>query len=175
MYAPADDGTRSVYTTLPPLQVLPDFLKDTSHANPSDLANCPFQRGLNTRLTKFDWQKDKHELSSAFGLWMAAQHSSDQTWMNVVDFQAILQSRRPSTPETPIFVDVAGGIGHQCAALKNRFPETHGRVILQDRPEVLLNALPTAGVENMAYDFWERQPITGIWILWTSTGTVAEI
>ncbi|GAW24152.1 hypothetical protein ANO14919_137330 [Xylariales sp. No.14919] len=34
-----------------------------------------------------------------------------------------------------------------------------GRVILQDLPHSISNALPTPGVENMAHDFFEPQPV----------------
>lgn len=63
----APTHTQSVYTTLPPPSALPDFLMETSHANPNDLAHCPFQKALRTPLTKFAWQADKPALSAAFG------------------------------------------------------------------------------------------------------------
>ena len=143
---------------MPPLQVLPDFLEETEYANPSDLLHSPFQKALGTDLSKFDWQKSQPDLSAAFGLWMAAQHDRQLTWLNVLDFTELV---RGSTAETPVFVDVGGGIGHQCALLKDRVPDVVGRIILQDSPTVIQKALPTTGVGKMAYDFWEEQPVRG--------------
>lgn len=58
-------------------------------------------------------------------------------------------------------MDVAGGIGHQCAALRKRWPRLAGRVVLQDAPEVLANALATEGVESVMQDFGRPQAIRG--------------
>ena len=65
-------------------------------------------------------------------------------------------------PETPIFVDIGGGIGHQCLELKKRLPDVPGRVVLQDLPPVIAQALPCDGVENTVHDFRTEQPIKGI-------------
>lgn len=65
------------------------------------------------------------------------------------------------SPDRPIYVNVGGGIGHQCAQFKELFPEVPGRVILQDLPHSIAKAIPTPGVENMAYDFFQPQPIQG--------------
>ena len=66
-----------------------------------------------------------------------------------------------SNGETPLFVDVGGGVGHQCLALVTRFPSLKGRVILQDLPAVLARAAPLKGVDFMAHDFWTEQPVQG--------------
>ncbi|KAL2043501.1 hypothetical protein N7G274_003808 [Stereocaulon virgatum] len=54
---------------------------------------------------------------------------------------------------------MGGGVGHQCAQFKARFPHVPGRVILQDLPHSIDKALPTPGVENMVHDFFEPQPV----------------
>ena len=143
---------------MPPLQALPDFLEETHYANPGDLLHSPFQKAFSTDLSKFNWQKSRPDLSSAFGLWMQSQHDRQLTWLHVMDFGELVQG---STTETPVFVDVGGGIGHQCALLKDKVPDLVGKVILQDSPSVIQKALPTAGVEKTVYDFWEEQPVKG--------------
>jgi demethylsterigmatocystin 6-O-methyltransferase len=148
-----------MYTTLPPLQALPGFLDETLYANPSDLYHAPFQKGMNTDLSKFEWQASQPELREAFGRWMAAQHTRQMTWLSVLDFTDYTRS---STPQTPVFVDVGGGIGHQCALLREHIPRLVGRVILQDSALVLENALPISGLEKMPHDFWKEQPVKGM-------------
>ena len=147
-----------MYTTLPPLQALPEFLEETAYANPSELHHSPFQKAFNTNMSKFEWQANEPELGEAFGLWMAAQHTRHMTWLTVLNFTDFV---RASAPETPVFVDVGGGIGHQCALLKEHVPDLVGKVVLQDSASVIQRALPTPGVEKMAYDFWKAQPIKG--------------
>ncbi|PQE03140.1 O-methyl transferase B protein [Rutstroemia sp. NJR-2017a BBW] len=56
---------------------------------------------------------------------------------------------------------MGGSIGHQCANLKAKYPSLPGRVILQDLPHTIATALPTTGVENIAHDIFEPQPIKG--------------
>jgi demethylsterigmatocystin 6-O-methyltransferase len=90
---------------------------------------------------------------------MTAVHDGQKTWLDAVEFKELVEG---GTAETPIFVDVGGGIGSQCALLKTKLPDLPGRVILQDMPQAIDFALPTPGVENTAVDFWGEQPIKGM-------------
>jgi hypothetical protein len=94
-----------------------------------------------------------------FHMWMAAVYGDrPTTWLDAYDLAKHCEG---STDEDVIFVDVAGGIGHQCALLKAKLPQLKGRVILEDLPMVTPQAIPTAGVENMGFDMWQGQPIKG--------------
>lgn len=59
-------------------------------------------------------------------------------------------------------MNIGGGISHQRAQFKVRFPNIKGRVILQDMPHSIERALKTEGVENMEHNFFEPQPIKGM-------------
>ena len=65
------------------------------------------------------------------------------------------------SPDKPLIVDIGGGIGHQCVQFKKAFPDLPGRVILQDLPHSIARAMETPGVENMAHNFFELQPVKG--------------
>lgn len=93
----------------------------------------------------------------AFHRFMEAQFAMLPTWLDVVAFDA--EVAQGANPEDVIFVDVGGGNGSQCAALRKAFPELKGRVILQDRPAVLATALKVEGMELMAHDFLTEQPV----------------
>lgn len=83
--------------------------------------------------------------------------------MDVVDFEALVKADGAVIDaETPVFVDVGGGIGSQCANFKTKLPSLPGRVILQDLPVVLEHALDTKGVEISAHNFWTEQPVKGM-------------
>lgn len=58
-------------------------------------------------------------------------------------------------------MDVGGGIGHQCALLKQTIPNLQGRVVLQDMAHAIPHAILTPGVENNIIDMWEGQPVKG--------------
>lgn len=89
---------------------------------------------------------------------MQANKAGLPTWLDVVPFEEISSNQ---DPETPIFVDVGGSIGHQCAALKARHPNIPGRIIYQDLPPVIPHGLKIPGVEPMVHDFWQEQPVKG--------------
>lgn len=77
-------------------------------------------------------------------------------WLDVAPFQDVsVESERA------LFVDVGGSIGHQCARLKQKFPDLKGRIVLQDLEETIKNAPPIEGVEMMSHDFFKAQPIKG--------------
>ncbi|KAF3035180.1 hypothetical protein E8E11_002421 [Didymella keratinophila] len=74
------------------------------------------------------------------------------SWLDVVAFDS--EVAQDTGPEDVVFVDVGGGNGSQCAALRKRFPTLQGRIILQDRPAVLEKAKAIQGIENArAYYF----------------------
>ena len=93
----------------------------------------------------------------AFHRFMEAQFAMLPTWLDAVSFSAEIFNE--TSAEDVVFVDVGGGNGSQCAALKKAFPEFTGRVILQDRPSVLETALTVDGMELMPHDFLTEQPV----------------
>ena len=110
---------------------------------------------------------------------MQACRDGKQIFLDVYPFEKELC--HDLKPKTPLFVDVGGGIGQQCIAFKTRFPNLLGRVILQETPHALAQAICTEGVEMMEYDFWTPQPIRGMdmlrlpaWLVLTFASTGAR-
>lgn len=96
---------------------------------------------------------------------MATQRHGEATWQNVFDIQE-LQAHSQETAgngsKRPLFVDIGGGIGHQCRALRQWLPaEDDRRIILQDMPAAIAAAGSIPGVEVMAHDMWQAQPVKG--------------
>lgn len=91
---------------------------------------------------------------------MAKRRWPELSWLSVypVDEETKVLNDR----ERPLYVNVGGGIGHQSAEFKQKHPEIPGRVILEDLPHSIAKALPTPGVENIAHNFFEPQPIKGM-------------
>ena len=147
---------------MPSFQAAPEFLKETKYANPQNMVNTSFQKAMKTDLPGFVWMQSRPDLVADFGLWMTAVHDGQMNWLDVVDFGKLAKG---STAETPVFVDIGGGIGHQCALLKHKLPDISGRVILQDLQMAIDHAIPTPGVENTNHDFWTEQPVKGIVIV----------
>ena len=146
------------HVVLPCLQALPKFLADSNYANLADDLHTPLQIAHKTDKSGFAWTADQPEFMANFNLWMPELHDVKRTWLDKFDFASHVKG---STADTLVFVDVGGGIGHQCARLKSAHPEVPGRVVLQDQAHVVPHAMPAEGVEKMAYDFWSEQPLKG--------------
>ncbi|KAL6715993.1 hypothetical protein ACLMJK_006955 [Lecanora helva] len=147
------------HSLMPAYQALPEFLAETRYQNPSDSANSPFQKGHATDLLPWIWLQTKPANRDAFGQWIGASHEIKNVFLDVFPFERELCT--DTKPETPLFIDIGGGFGHQCMLVRKRFPNTLGRVILQDLPEVIAQVPPVTGVEPMAHNFLTEQPIKG--------------
>jgi demethylsterigmatocystin 6-O-methyltransferase len=99
---------------------------------------------------------------------LTAGHDSLQSsdWMNgfsLLDKEArSTRLSQPQTVETAFFVDVGGGYGHQFVQVREKYPNLHGCLVLQDLPQVVDKLPPIDGVKAMAHDFFEKQIIEGM-------------
>ena len=61
-----------------------------------------------------------------------------------------------------LLVDVGGGMGHDLEDFKARFPNLKGRLLLQERREVISQiAELSPGIEVTEHDFFKPQPVQG--------------
>ena len=131
---------------------------NSSLSHPTD-TRTSFEVGHNSPVDFYTWLETHPVQSQAFHRFMDAQFAILPTWMDVIPFDTEYASG--STPEMPIFVDVGGGNGHQCALLQKKFPSLKGKIVLQDRPAVLEKAVTDEKVERMSYDYLTPQPVKG--------------
>lgn len=98
---------------------------------------------------------------------MATQRDGLPIFLDVLDYRNEFLQGSVESPGVPIFVDVGGAMGHQCIAIRERYPElTNHRVVLQEQDFVVkqVEAQPLPGFKNvevMAYDFFTPQPVKG--------------
>lgn len=139
---------------------MPKFLKETNYKLPVDASRTPFQLGLGTDKTIFEWFVGQPELLGHFNNYMALHRKQTEgiSWLSVYPVEAEAAGK---PADQPLYVDIGGGIGHQCKQFKEKFPNLPGRVVLQDLPHSIARAFPTPGVENMAHDFFTPQPVLG--------------
>jgi len=144
----------------PAAQAFPEVLVETSYKDIQDPTKTAFQKGLRTPDPAFIYlQKDLKKLGD-FVQWMTAQHEGLPTWLDVYP---LLEDSKEFPSEKPLFVDVGGGIGHQCLALKTKFPQFDqpGRLVLQDLGPTIEHSIPMDNVNAMVHDFFTPQPIKG--------------
>lgn len=153
-------SAHSFYLSAPPFQAIPEFLRQTEYKNPGDGAHTPFHLAFHTNKSLFEWLADHPDNLAHFNNYMALHRKQSEglSWLSVYPVEA---EAAGWPAEQPVYVDVGGGIGHQCAQLREKLPDLPGRVVLQDLPHSIARALPTPGVENMAHDFFHPQPVIG--------------
>jgi trans-aconitate methyltransferase len=94
---------------------------------------------------------------------MRVQREGRPLFFDALDFQE--RFAKDSTAETVLFVDVGGSTGPQSRELRKRFPGLEGRVLLQDRPEVIEQAkdeLVAARIEAEVHDIFTPQAVKGM-------------
>ena len=142
----------------PTFQEFPDFLKERKYKNINNMADTVHQKAWKCDTPAFVWIQQHPEMFNHFHEYMKVQHEGLPSWLSIYPIEAETMGWNP---EDPVFVDVGGNVGHQCAALKARFPDLPGKIILQDVPHAIEHAIPTAGVEATVHNFFEQQPVKG--------------
>ncbi|KAF5004256.1 hypothetical protein F66182_16057, partial [Fusarium sp. NRRL 66182] len=95
---------------------------------------------------------------------MSAYHQGRPSWMDR-DFYPVendlLNFVKPD-PNAVLVVDIGGGLGHDLQEFHQKHPSAPGRLIVQDKAEVIQQVPTEPGkVEFMAHDFFTEQPIKG--------------
>jgi hypothetical protein len=116
--------------------------------------------------TIWEHLKQYPERVKALNLGMGAQTATTMWSVNIVDFRALLASKKTSKDDV-LVVDVGGGKGHCLKRIHDAIPDIEGRLVLQDRPEVISDTydLDASRFEKYEYNFFEPQPIKGMYIL----------
>ena len=117
---------------------------------------------INTDKHPYGWLAENPwalELAQAH---MRIQREGRPLFFDALDFEK--RFAQDSTAETVLFVDVGGSTGPQSHTLRQRYPDLPGRVLLQDRVEVIQQAkadLAAAKIEAEVHDIFTPQPVKG--------------
>lgn len=145
-------------TAAPQYQALPAYLQENGYKNPIDDTKTAFQVAFNTSLGSYAWFASHPTHLAQFNAYMALRREPDITWLSVYP---VATEAADWSAEKSLYVNIGGGIGHQCAQFKEKYPTLQGRIVLQDLPHSVAQALRTPGVENIAHDMFEPQPVLG--------------
>ena len=139
----------------PAYQAFPEYLKEVNYQGENNGSHV-FHKAFNTNLPAFVWLQQHPEKLQWFQQLMSVPREGD--WLDVLPKPS---KKSADGEEGVVFVDVGGGFGHQCARLTDKYPELKGRVILQDRPEVVAVAPLIPGVKAEGHDFFTPQTVKG--------------
>jgi hypothetical protein len=144
------------------LASLPRYLEKTGFAH-VDGAPGPFQDCNNTEDGMFGYLMENPKMMTNFNAFMAGSIAMRPDWFNTFDAQGIvLDGAKKDDPNAVLFIDIAGGEGHDIAAFQKAFPNAPGKLVLQDLPPVIDNikALDDK-IVRQKIDFFQEQPVKG--------------
>jgi hypothetical protein len=145
-----------------PIAKLPEYLQKTGYKNPSasDPLGGPAQYGLEIGGNVFEYVVSNPKLLDAFNAFFEGDRGSRPSWVDWYPIQEKLLSdpSKTVTEEDILYVDVAGGRGHDLLEFKRKFPEQKGRYLLYDQAHVIADETLELGpgVEKKAFDFFEE-------------------
>ncbi|KAL8709520.1 MAG: hypothetical protein Q9220_005762 [cf. Caloplaca sp. 1 TL-2023] len=149
---------------LPYFGDMASFLAETKYANPSDSCGTIHQHLFKTKMPWFPWAQSQPEQMQSLQRLMAIMMHL-KTGIDAFPFEErlpqLFDNSKPLAPEAPIFVDVGGGRGQMARALRKRYPDLQGRFVVQDLQETFTGLEPTLGIELVAHDFFQPQPVKG--------------
>ncbi|KID82751.1 O-methyl transferase B [Metarhizium guizhouense ARSEF 977] len=139
---------------------MPDFLEKHSYSEVNDVTKGIFQDAFTTSLSCYEYLAQNSKLQGYMQEAMSLQ-KPEGDWASALRIDEAVQSWSISEPTRVLFVDIGGGLGHQCIRLRETYPDIAGRVILQDMPITIgrLTKPMPHGIEAMEHNFDNLQPI----------------
>lgn len=148
----------SLRDVVPSLAGLPAYFKERHYQQPAT------KNGIYHHLHGISFfeslQQDK-EAGRVFASFMGAMRAGEKPWF---DKYPIGEKLRVVSADDVLLVDIGGSKGHDLLAFARRKKDLGliGRLILQDRPEVLSQVPPdTEELDAQVYDFFTPQPVLG--------------
>lgn len=141
------------------VQAFPQFIIENNYEDVTDGTKTPFQKAFDTDLHCFSWLAQHPEQVEEMQQVMKSFRSGD--WLQGFDELEKEALDANQNPERVFLVDVGGGSGHQCVEVRDRYPGLHGRLVVQDLPEVVKEVPEIPGVKIEANDMFQEQKVKG--------------
>ncbi|KAF9697583.1 hypothetical protein EKO04_004422 [Ascochyta lentis] len=99
------------------------------------------------------------KLLTATHAFFEGDRGSRPVWVDWFPVQKLLDEK-PVTDDDVLYVDVAGGRGHDLVEFRRKFGSYPGKYVLMDLPHVVEDkTLDLAGVDKIAFDFFQDQVV----------------
>ena len=138
-----------------------EFLKSNSWTEPTSTSNNPYTYAHDTNgKSMWEYLSERPTRMASFNDGMTLQAMTELWMIDLFPWESL--SDQQPTPTTVVAVDIGGGTGMGISRIRSYCCSLPGKFILQDQAHVIQSADPRGnGIEKMAYDFFEEQPIRG--------------
>jgi hypothetical protein len=143
---------------------LPAFFKENEYKLPTSGVDSPFQHTYQCKgQHMFEYfQKSAPVMGFRFANMMEAWSKGRPRWFQEDYYPVKERLLAGATEGEPFLVDVGGGSGHDIQGLSDQFhSDIHGKLVLQDRPEIVEIAQVSPQIEKQGHDFLTEQPVKG--------------
>lgn len=141
-----------------------EYMKQNNYKTPSSISDGPLQYAYKTKNNMFEHLHANPPYGLNFNNHMGGYRQGRPSWMDEGFFpvQDKLLNGADTTPGATLLVDVGGGLGHDIREFLSKYPDTPGRLVLQDLPVVIsqIEELDQR-IERTEHDFTLEQPIKG--------------
>lgn len=146
----------------PPNSKLYEFFREHGFQTPNSEVINPYCFAHRTgEQSIWEYIGQRPERLSALNFGMAAQTQAAAWTVGIFPFASELR-KVETTDDTVLLVDIGGGKGHVTKQIRALTEGIQGKIILQERPEVLAEITdPLTGIEKMEYDFFTPQTVKG--------------
>lgn len=156
---------RSFDEGLPVLASMPAYFKDNGYRLPCSSNDGPLQYAYGTNKDTYSyWSTEKPATMANFNVFMQGLFGTPQRlgWTDWFPFEKVCLDGFDEAKSEYLFVDFAGGKGHECELLLRKFPKLRGKLALEELPFVIddISNLDSR-VERVKHDFTTPQPIHG--------------
>lgn len=146
-------------------QATPSFFHKHGFKSPDSGVDGPFQHTFNCKGDHYFEYFPKHnpEMGRRFASMMEAWSKGRPRWFQE-EYYPVRQRLIDGADKgsEAFLVDVGGGTGHDIEGLLQAFgAEIPGKLVLQERPEIIEIAQVSPEVQTMAHDFLTEQPVKG--------------
>ncbi|KFX96913.1 hypothetical protein V490_03071 [Pseudogymnoascus sp. VKM F-3557] len=140
------------------------YLKEIGYQNPTSPTDGNYQRAHNTSMDFFAHLQANPPAGERFNNLMGGYRQGRPSWMDKGFFpvRERLLDGFEGGPDAALLVDIGGNVGHDLDEFRRKFPDSPGRLVLQDLQRVLdqIEELDSK-IERCTYDFYEENPVKG--------------
>jgi hypothetical protein len=143
-------------------QKMPLFFRERGFQSPDSGVDGPFQYTFNCKGNHYFeyFNNFDPEMGRRFASMMNVWSKGRPRWFDPDYYPVKDRLIADADPTAPFLVDVGGGSGHDVEGLKQAFgDQISSKIVLQDRPEIIAIAQVSDGIEALAHDFLQEQPV----------------